>query len=787
MRSKSFYLLFLLIIAIFFCVTRFVLAAGLLWRQNDWLGGSGESVWSDTAKYYSASNLVATTTGLILQTKSGWYDAAWKYRQTISVTNNAGADLIDYQVPIYINTSELISASKMETDCRDLRILDSSGHVLPIWLATSPAIDRCGSTATKVWVKIPVLSSSGASLSFYYGNSSASAVSNGSAVFPVFADFTNTSSLPDGWEKTDIGTSGSATFSGGALSISNTNGEDVWEKVYGATHVYNNSTVSNSFIAETLINSQIGAEDWAKTGMSVQNTVAAAVGNGQAFIVTTPGNGVAFQYQFQSGDLCPGGICQPGIVAANIQTNGGSYSFPSFLKLVKNTSSQVSGFYSSNGSTWNQQGSAVSPWGIAADQYVTLFVTPHTTSGSSTATYSFFYIRSYSDSEPTVSGPQSEETRYLSAGNLTSSIFDTSRASDFGTASYSYTAATNTSLVFKIRSSDNADMAGASDFSLCAAISSGTDITDNNCVDDQQRYVQYQISLSSSDGLYTPKFEDIELDYSFTPVYTLSYSASTGGHISGSATQSIYYGRDGSGVSAEANSGYYFSGWDDGSSASSRLDKNIKTDFSVLARFIRKSSASSAPSTPKISLEPSSSNEIINWSATNVYQMAIADSEDFSKSSWLPYEDSYKTSDKTLYIKFRSPDGGESQVYVIPPAKLITADNNAEDDAERISKVEELITPITPIVEQSVASVEFLTDLEFGMNGFAVRELQKFLNNNGFLLATVGIGSPGQESTYFGRLTSAALVKFQKANNIFPALGYFGPITRKLVNKQTSN
>lgn len=62
-----------------------------------------------------------------------------------------------------------------------------------------------------------------------------------------------------------------------------------------------------------------------------------------------------------------------------------------------------------------------------------------------------------------------------------------------------------------------------------------------------------------------------------------------------------------------------------------------------------------------------------------------------------------------------------------------------------------------------------------------VKELQKFLNSKGFLIATKGIGAPGQESTYFGKMTSIALAKFQKANKISPTSGFFGPATRKFI------
>lgn len=69
-------------------------------------------------------------------------------------------------------------------------------------------------------------------------------------------------------------------------------------------------------------------------------------------------------------------------------------------------------------------------------------------------------------------------------------------------------------------------------------------------------------------------------------------------------------------------------------------------------------------------------------------------------------------------------------------------------------------------------------DLEFGARGEDVRFLQKLLNTHGFTVASSGGGSPGNETTYFGPATRDALIHFQKAKNITPAIGYFGPITR---------
>ena len=73
---------------------------------------------------------------------------------------------------------------------------------------------------------------------------------------------------------------------------------------------------------------------------------------------------------------------------------------------------------------------------------------------------------------------------------------------------------------------------------------------------------------------------------------------------------------------------------------------------------------------------------------------------------------------------------------------------------------------------------EFNRNLTVGSKGDDVKCLQKYLNESGFKVAESGVGSPGNESTYFGPATRVALIKWQKANNISPASGFFGPLSR---------
>lgn len=94
-------------------------------------------------------------------------------------------------------------------------------------------------------------------------------------------------------------------------------------------------------------------------------------------------------------------------------------------------------------------------------------------------------------------------------------------------------------------------------------------------------------------------------------------------------------------------------------------------------------------------------------------------------------------------------------------------------------------SPASPsVVPAPTTSVKISSGLTLSRNlyktltGEDVRTLQKFLNTHGYVIATNGAGSPGNETTYFGAATVSAVIRFQKANNISPAVGYIGAITR---------
>ncbi|MEI7498286.1 MAG: FISUMP domain-containing protein [Candidatus Falkowbacteria bacterium] len=84
-------------------------------------------------------------------------------------------------------------------------------------------------------------------------------------------------------------------------------------------------------------------------------------------------------------------------------------------------------------------------------------------------------------------------------------------------------------------------------------------------------------------------------------------------------------------------------------------------------------------------------------------------------------------------------------------------------------------------VSYSTNAAGFSRNLSQGTQGAEVKVLQQYLNSHGYPVAKIGAGSRGRETTVFGPATKQALIRFQKANNITPANGYFGPTTRKVM------
>lgn len=145
---------------------------------------------------------------------------------------------------------------------------------------------------------------------------------------------------------------------------------------------------------------------------------------------------------------------------------------------------------------------------------------------------------------------------------------------------------------------------------------------------------------------------------------------------------------------------------------------------------------------------------------------------------------------ETTYADGTLLRGSDKRIFVVIGGKLqriLNLKELAQYADQEILEVEDSVIASYPKASTKAVlgarKYNFTRDLKTGVTGEDVQELQRYLNNNGYVLAKTGPGSAGQETKKFGRATREALIRFQKANKINPAVGYFGSLTRKFVNK----
>ena len=117
-----------------------------------------------------------------------------------------------------------------------------------------------------------------------------------------------------------------------------------------------------------------------------------------------------------------------------------------------------------------------------------------------------------------------------------------------------------------------------------SAGSSGTEVT--AVPDTGRHFIQW------SDGILTAARTDTNVSGNISVTaefaintYTLTYSAGTGGTISGTSPQTVNFGANGSTVTAVPNTGYHFVEWSDHITTAAREDLNISANLSVSAVF----------------------------------------------------------------------------------------------------------------------------------------------------------------------------------------------------------
>lgn len=215
-------------------------------------------------------------------------------------------------------------------------------------------------------------------------------------------------------------------------------------------------------------------------------------------------------------------------------------------------------------------------------------------------------------------------------------------------------------------------------------------------------------------------FDNFNITTEVTPTsYTLTYTAGSNGAITGTTTQTVVPGGDGTEVTAVPNDNYRFVNWSDGVTSASRTDLDVSNDINVTANFESESNnnngGGSSGSRPRSS--GSTGGQVLGASTDDVDNGCLRGSGHLF-----------------------STETGKPCVYL---------DNN----------------------------FKFLFDLRLGMNNADVVQLQARLRSEGFFTYPTNTGYFGSITFAAAKAYQAAHPE------IGYVTGFVGPLTRGVLNR----
>ncbi len=114
-----------------------------------------------------------------LTSSNEWWNSSWKYRIPIGITSKTG-NLINYQVKININLTDMYDSGWINETGRDIRFVNISNDELDFWIED---LDVSGGNST-IWVKIPELKNNEETIIYMYtGNKDAISESSDAKTF----------------------------------------------------------------------------------------------------------------------------------------------------------------------------------------------------------------------------------------------------------------------------------------------------------------------------------------------------------------------------------------------------------------------------------------------------------------------------------------------------------------------------------------------------------------------------------------------------------------------------
>ena len=231
-----------------------------------------------------------------------------------------------------------------------------------------------------------------------------------------------TGGLPTGWTDQDIGSgslAGSASYSNGTFTV-NGAGTSISGTADQFNYAYQAAGTNYTITARVV--SMTNTNSGAQAGVMIRETLNA--GSTMANINVTPSNGVTWVYRSTTGGATSGGRTA-GLVA------------PYWVRVVR-SGSTFTGYYSSDGVTWTQQGTVTIS--MASNVYIGLVVSSRNNSELATATFDNVSVTTPNKQSLTIN-PQSATTTASSATTALTA-----------TATFSGSTPPSGSLIFQVNS-----------------------------------------------------------------------------------------------------------------------------------------------------------------------------------------------------------------------------------------------------------------------------------------------------------------------------------------------
>lgn len=282
-----------------------------------------------------------------------------------------------------------------------------------------------------------------------------------------------------------------------------------------------------------------------------------------------------------------------------------------------------------------------------------------------------------------------------------------------------------------------------------------------------------------SDGVLTPERHDrnvtanLSVTAKFTPItFNASYSTEIGGRIEGESTQTVIVGEDSSPVTAVPEEGYLFAGWSDGILGAERTEKNMQSDISATASFVKKTKtfayqyngATSNNSQTEITLSydsighaefaiPEKEGYIFNgWYLDSEFKTKVTNENGFY---YYGYGIFFSASD-TLYAKWSLPDAETYKILLVFVDEIHTQLKTAEGQLVAVDYK-------MPLIERKICElipVQYAKYLNEWFEGSVVFEVDAYFTTSAVGQEVFTRGISAWETRHY----------FIKANNI-PEVG----------------